>query len=68
MNSQKKVTVTTERKTSVELTEEEIADILIAHCKFSASESEVRFDVSSGGFLRGACVEETKTTVEEQQL
>lgn len=67
MNKSEKVIVTTERKRSFELTEEEIGDILIAHFKLSVPNSEVRFDVSSGGFLRGATVEETLTTVDEQQ-
>lgn len=50
-----KKTTTVVETTRLELTEEQIACALLEH--FSMVGGEVSFDVSSGGFLRGAQIE-----------
>ncbi len=55
----KSKTVKTTTKTTIELDESEIIDILKE--KYG-KEYEVDFDISSGGFLRGATLTRSETT------
>lgn len=50
-----KKTTTVVETTRLELTEEQVAGALLKH--FGMVGGEVSFDVSSGGFLRGAQIE-----------